>query len=77
MQITNFNSGELTPQIDSRSDVEKYAGGCRTLENMIPRIYGPAERRPGTLYVNTAKNTPEGIRLIPFIYSGVFLAVFT
>ena len=68
-QITSFNSGELSPQIDARSDVEKYSGGCRILENLIPRIYGGAERRPGLEYIATAKNTPEGIRLIPFIYS--------
>lgn len=69
VQVANFNSGELTPQVDARNDVEKYAGGCRILENMIPRVYGPAERRPGTEYINTARNTPEGIRLIPFIFS--------
>jgi hypothetical protein len=50
--ILSFNSGELSPQIDARSDVEKYASGCRILENMIPRIYGGAERRPGTQYID-------------------------
>jgi hypothetical protein len=51
--ILSFNSGELSPQIDARADVEKYASGCRILENMIPRIYGGAERRPGTYYVDS------------------------
>ena len=46
--IINLNSGEFTPKIDVRSDVEKYVSGCRVLENMIPRIYGGVTRRPGT-----------------------------
>lgn len=51
----NFNSGEFTPKIDARSDTEKYAGGCRRLENMIPSVFGSAERRPGTEFIsNTA-----------------------
>jgi len=52
--------------IDARSDVDKYRAGCRTLENMIPRIYGPATRRPGTKYIDTCGGEA---RLIPFIYS--------
>lgn len=64
--MLSFNSGELSPLTDCRSDVDKYVSGCRTLENMIPRIYGPAERRPGTQYIDT---TVDGARLIPFIYS--------
>ena len=51
LQILSFNSGELSPQVDTRSDTEKYANGCRHLENMIPRIYGSAERRVGTKFI--------------------------
>ena len=64
--VVTFASGELSPQIDARSDIDKYRAGCRTLQNMIPRIYGTAERRPGTKYINTL--TSQG-RVIPFIYS--------
>jgi len=69
LAISRFNNGEVSPYIDALSDVEKYKSSCRKLENMIPLVYGPAERRPGTKYIATGKNTPEGIRLIPFIYS--------
>ena len=51
--IVNFNGGEFTAKIDARSDTEKYAGGCRTLENMIPLIFGGAEKRPGTEFIST------------------------
>ncbi len=53
--VIRLNSGEGTPLIDVRSDVEKYAGLSRRLENFIPRIYGPVERRPGTRFVKEAK----------------------
>lgn len=67
--ILSFNAGELSPQIDARSDVEKYGSGCRHLENMIPRIYGGAERRPGTYYIASSYGTSQMVRMIPFIYS--------
>lgn len=67
--IVTFSGGEYSPQVDARSDVEKYLSGCRHLENMFPRIYGGAERRPGTKYIYTAKNSPEAVILVPFIYS--------
>ena len=67
--LTSFNTGEVSPQIDARSDVEKYAAGCRVLQNMLPLIYGGVVRRPGTEYIATAKNSPQGIRLVSFIYS--------
>jgi hypothetical protein len=67
--LINFNSGILSPLIDVRSDVEKYSGGCRTLTNMLPRIYGCAERRPGTEYIAEDKDSSKKIRLIPFQYS--------
>ena len=67
--LLTFNSGELSPLIDARSDLSKYPAGCRILENFIPRIYGPIEKRPGTIFVHEAKLSPLGIRLIPFIFN--------
>lgn len=53
--IISLNSGELSPVLDVRSDIEKYSSGCRILENFIPRIYGSVERRPGTRFIHKAK----------------------
>jgi len=64
--VISFNAGELSPQIDARSDVDKYKSGCRRLENMIPKIYGSAERRPGTKYIDTVNGAG---RVVSFIYS--------
>jgi len=73
--LISFNSGELSPLIDARSDIEKYAAGCRTLENMIPRVYGIAERRPGLQYIRGAEDNDIAGRLIPFIYSNAIAYV--
>ena len=51
--IVNLNGGEYSPKIDARADTEKYAGGCHILENMIPSIFGGAEKRPGTEFIST------------------------
>ena len=48
INTVTFSGGEFTPKIDTRTDTEKYASGCRRLENMIPRKYGSVEKRPGT-----------------------------
>jgi hypothetical protein len=67
--LINFNSGLLSPLIDTRSDVEKYSGGCRTLTNMLPRVYGCVERRPGTEFIAEVKDSSKKARLITFQYS--------
>ena len=53
-----FNNGEISPQIDARSDVEKYSSSCRHLENFIGRVYGGVERRPGLVFV-AESSVPE------------------
>jgi hypothetical protein len=52
--VVRFNSGEVSPKIDARKDIEKYTGGCRRCENMIPDLYGNATRRPGTELIATS-----------------------
>ncbi len=46
--VVQFTSGEVTPEVDVRPDIESYAGGCRKLENMLADLYGNATKRPGT-----------------------------
>ncbi len=72
--ILSFNNGEVSSQIDARSDVDKYGSSCRHLHNMLPLVYGSAERRPGFKYIDDATNTPVSIanttvRQVPFIFS--------
>ncbi len=53
--VISFNSGEVTPEVDARKDIPKYTGACRTLQNMIPDIYGNATRRPGTELIQVSE----------------------
>ena len=67
--IPSFNAGELSPYLDARPDIEKYASGCKVLENMIVMPYGGAYRRPGTEYLGAAKNADKKCRLLGFNFS--------
>jgi len=65
----NFTGGELSPRLNSRSDLDVYKKGCKTLENFIVWPHGGVTRRPGTKYISTAGNPNYAVKLIPFIYS--------
>lgn len=67
--INSFNSGELTPRLEGRTDISKYYSGCKTLENMVVLPYGGVTKRPGTYYIAAAKSSSAACRLIPFEYS--------
>jgi len=75
--ILLFSKGEVTPLIDARNDTEVYQAACRHLENFIARMYGDAERRPGTKYIAGMRDSDDsetvaGVSkalLVPFIYS--------
>jgi hypothetical protein len=65
----SFSSGELSPELWGRTDVNKYFNGLRTCRNFIPNVTGGVSNRPGTLYVASVKNTGSKWRVIPFIFS--------
>ena len=65
----SFNSGELSPLMDARSDQAKYDAGAKTMENYYPLIYGAAKRRPGLEYIATQKDVDSKARSIDFEHS--------
>lgn len=67
--LCNFNAGELSPDFAARVDNEKYAVGCDTLQNFIPRIQGGARRRAGTRLSQLVKNSANRTWLRKFIFS--------
>lgn len=69
--INQFNGGELSPRVDARSDLAKYHGGCRVLENMMPFVEGGATRVPGTYFVAEVKDSTKKVRLVGFHFSTV------
>lgn len=67
--ITAFNSGELSPSLEGRTEIKQYATGAFAMENLIPMVGGPARRRPGTIHVAEIKDSTKKGALTEFIRS--------
>lgn len=66
---TNFTAGELSPRLEGRIDVSKYANGVQTLTNMLVYPHGGVTRRGGSKYIASGKTNTKKVRLIPFQFS--------
>ena len=66
---TNFNGGELSPTIEGRVDINKYANGCYAMRNFIPLVQGPARRRSGRRFVAEVKDSADRGWLAPFQFA--------
>ena len=64
----SFGAGIIGPEMFGRIDDAKYQSGAATMLNFIATPQGPAENRPGFMYVNATKNNGVA-KLIPFTYS--------
>lgn len=62
----SFNSGEWSPNLYSRVDIEKYHSGAALLENFFVDYRGGASTRPGSKYILQAYKSATPVRLIPF-----------
>ena len=62
----NLSSGELSPLLYTRTDIQQYANGSKKLLNAIPLVEGGAKKRPGTRFRGLFTGA---LRLIPFIPS--------
>ncbi len=67
--LTNFTAGELSPRLNGRTDLSKYFNGVSTLENFVVHPHGGVSRRPGTVFVNEAKDSSVKVRLVSFEFS--------
>ena len=62
----SFAAGEISPDVASRVDLDKYASALLQAENVFIRPYGSAYRRPGTEYVAEIENGTYPFRLQEF-----------
>lgn len=62
----NFTTGVLSPGVYARTDLSKYASGCKVLKNAVVYAHGGISNRPGTMFVD---ELPGNGLLIPFVYS--------
>jgi hypothetical protein len=62
----SFNSGEWSPNLYARVDMQKYRSGAALLQNFFVDYRGGASSRPGTKYVLQAYQSQNPVRVIPF-----------
>lgn len=63
----SFASGELSPLLHARSDLEQYQAGLARCRDMIVLPQGGATRRPGTLHTGYAKTAT--VRLEDLVFN--------
>jgi len=62
----SLNAGELSPDLDARTDVTKYYTGASKMSNALAITQGGAIKRPGSKWIAKAKGA---CNLIPFSFS--------
>lgn len=67
--IAAQNAGEWSPQMEGRTDVEKYPIASHIGQNFISLKQGPATYRPGTVFVQPVKNSNVRTWLVRFEFS--------
>ncbi|MDP3939807.1 MAG: hypothetical protein Q8R92_16945 [Deltaproteobacteria bacterium] len=66
---TSFNSGEWSPLMYGRVDLDAYRTALATCLNLIPTVQGPIIRRPGTYFAAEVKDSAKATRLVRFEFS--------
>ena len=64
-----FMSGELSPLIKGRVDIDQYYRGMQTAENVVIVPQGGLKRRPGTQHIDTARQIQQ-----PFVSTQITIS---
>lgn len=64
----SFNSGQQSPLMKYRVDVDSRSMAAEELTNIMVRTKGMAQKRPGTEFIDNS-TVEDDVRLIPFEYS--------
>lgn len=62
----SFDGGEISPWLDGRTDLAKYASSCRLVENFIPLPQGGLLKRPGRRYLGPLPSAATSGKLVEF-----------
>src|SRR5690348_15360187 len=65
----SFNSGEWSPLMYGRVDLDAYKNALATCLNQIPLIQGGVARRPGTYFASEVKDSTKATRVVAFEFS--------
>ena len=65
----SFNSGEISPNLYSRADIDEYKKGLETATNVTLAPYGPVKKRNGSKFIAQVKDSSASVRLIKYQFS--------
>lgn len=65
----SFVSGEVTPEIGGRVDIDRYSNALARLRNFVSHAYGGVSRRLGTRFLGETKYPDKKTRLLKFEYN--------
>lgn len=66
---TDFTSGELSPKLHQRSDIQHYPRGVKQGINVVAQAHGGMRRRPGFRFAKEVKTSADVTRVMPYIVS--------
>jgi len=64
-----MSGGELSPGLQGRTDLVRYATSLKTCRNVITKPTGGCAKRPGYLFRGEVKHSDRDTRIIEFVYS--------
>ncbi|MDP2876862.1 MAG: hypothetical protein Q8O00_11805 [Holophaga sp.] len=67
--VYSLATGEISPDMAGRVDIDKYQSSCRRCRNMITRPHGSAYRRPGSRHILPAKHADKLAVLMDFDFN--------
>lgn len=65
----SFTTGEISPEVAERTDLEKYKSSLLKAENAVVSPYGNVSRRTGSKYIGAIKYADKEAVLVPFMDS--------
>ena len=65
----SFSSGEISPLLRGRSDLQQYNEGAEELSNFLIRQQGGISKRPGTRFLGEILDQLKKVRLTRFVYN--------
>jgi hypothetical protein len=65
----SFSSGEISPLLKGRTDIQQYNDAVEKLNNYLIRQQGGISKRPGTRYIGEVLDQTAALRLQKFVYN--------
>lgn len=67
--LSAFNAGEFSPEMEGRTDIDKYQVASHIQQNFIATKQGPSTTRPGSAWVQPTKNSASRSWMVRFEFA--------